>query len=86
MSKQQEALANMWPLGLPAVAGLFGGIGLGQGGAAPAEAAQQQPKAEAKKEAAKPVEEKKDVLMILNFNFLTKFPAAKQTRNRNGSL
>ena len=48
----------MWPLGLPAVAGLFGGIGLGQGGAEPAP---QQPKVEVKKEAAKPVEEKKDV-------------------------
>ena len=49
----------MWPLGLPAVAGLFGGIGLGQGGAASEPA--QKPKAEAKKEAVKPVEEKKDV-------------------------
>lgn len=29
--KRQEAIAKLWPIGAPALAGLFTGVGFGQG-------------------------------------------------------
>ena len=69
MVKQQEAMAKLWPIGMPAMAGLFGGIGLGKGGAAGQSAAggaQKEETSEGKGEEVK-VQAPKDVRIFYYF-------------------
>ena len=58
--KRQEAIAKLWPIGAPALAGLFTGVGFGQARAQPQAASTEEGKEEQEK-AEEKSEEKQEV-------------------------
>lgn len=71
--KRQEAIAKLWPIGAPALAGLFTGVGFGQGRPQSSAAAAQDQSKEGNEEKDKKDEEKEEVFFSFYSCFLLNF-------------